>query len=245
MTNPGDSARLISRRTMIAGTGMAALAATSWGRTAAASSDVAGSKGNAKDSLARLKAGNARFVSGELHTKEYLAETRKRLTGGQHPFATILCCSDSRVPVELVFDQTLGDLFVVRVAGNVVSTEVLGSIEYAALHLKSPLLVVMGHERCGAVDAALAALKGHADEPPNITALLNLIEPGLKGLDMSQPTQKMLTAGVEANVQWSLKQLREAPEIKGMLDKKSLGIAGGVYHFDSGRVQFLEESIPG
>jgi carbonic anhydrase len=245
MTIPEDSSRIISRRTMIAGTGMAMLAAASWGRDAAATPSVTAGKGGAKESLAKLKAGNELFVSGQLHTTEYLAETRKKLEGGQHPFATILCCSDSRVPVEIIFDQTLGDLFVVRVAGNVVSTEVLGSIEYAALHLKAPLLLVMGHQRCGAVDAALESIKGHANEPPNITALLNLIEPGLKGLDMSQPAEKLLAAGVDANVHWSVKQLRESPEIKAMLDRKTLGIVGGVYQFDSGRVKFLEESIPG
>jgi carbonic anhydrase len=235
--------RIISRRTMIAGTGMTILAATGWARAAAALSDATGSALSAKEALANLKAGNERFASGQLHLKSDLAGARKKLVGGQKPFATILCCSDSRVPPEIIFDQSLGDIFVVRVAGNVVDTDDLGSIEYALLHLKSPLLVVVGHQKCGAVDAALGAMKGHADEPPNITALLKLVEPGLKGLDMSLPAQELLEAGVRANVQWSLKQLREAPEIKAMLERKTLGLAGGIYQLESGKVKFLEESI--
>lgn len=110
-----------------------------------------------------LKEGNARFVSGTLVLKEHYEEDRKRLSEGQHPFAVVLCCSDSRVVPEILFDQKLGDLFVIRNAGNVVDEDVLGSIEYAVEHLGSPLVVVLGHSCCGAVTATCQGgeLPGH------------------------------------------------------------------------------------
>lgn len=110
-----------------------------------------------------LKEGNARFVSGTLVPKDHYEEDRKRLSEGQHPFAVVLCCSDSRVVPEILFDQQLGDLFVIRNAGNVVDEDVLGSVEYAVEHLGSPLVVVLGHSRCGAVTATCQGgeLPGH------------------------------------------------------------------------------------
>ena len=114
-----------------------------------------GSPKTAAEALEQLKAGNRRFTDGELRRDHTGADRREQLVAGQQPFATILGCSDSRVPVEIVFDQDFGNLFVVRVAGNVVADVVLGSIDYAVRHLKTPLLVVLGHEHCGAVAAAL------------------------------------------------------------------------------------------
>lgn len=110
-----------------------------------------------------LKEGNARFVSGHLTPKDHYDEDRKKLSEGQHPFAVVLCCSDSRVVPEIIFDQKLGDLFVIRNAGNVVDEDVLGSIEYAVEHLESPLVVVLGHSNCGAVTATCQGgeLPGH------------------------------------------------------------------------------------
>src|SRR5205814_6637151 len=124
------------------------------------------------EALAELKAGNARFVRGESQLRD-LPQARQALAAGQHPAAIILCCSDSRVPPELVFDQTLGRLFVVRAAGNVVDPALLGSIEYAVEHLGARLLVVLGHSSCGAVDAAL---KG-GSASPNLRALVERIAP--------------------------------------------------------------------
>lgn len=120
---------------------------------------------NAAEALARLKSGNARFVEGRTRHAHEGADWRKQLVADQKPFATILGCSDSRVPPELVFDQGFGELFVIRVAGNVIDTDVAGSIQYASRHLKTQLLVVMGHEGCGAVTATLAAIDGLAEEP--------------------------------------------------------------------------------
>ena len=118
---------------------------------------------NASQALILLKDGNARFVSGNLAPKDHYAEDRLKLSEGQHPFAVVLCCSDSRVAPEILFDQQLGDLFVIRNAGNVVDEDVLGSIEYAVEHLESPLVVVLGHSSCGAVTATCQGeeLPGH------------------------------------------------------------------------------------
>jgi len=252
------SARRISRRTVLGGLGAAAAfaamptsrAASAGGAFALASpsgasdEDKGSSPINASGAMERLKTGNARFVSGHLRGKNDLPEIRKKLVVGQHPFATVVCCSDSRVPPEIVFDQSLGDIFLVRVAGNIIDTDVLGSIEYAVLHLKTPLLFVLGHQKCGAVDAALAELQGEGHEPENITALLRKITPGLKGVDLKLPKDQLLQAAVEANIQWTVKQLREAPELKRVLDSKKLGLASAVYELASGNVRIMEQSIP-
>ena len=140
------------------------------------------------------------------------AAWRKHLKGSQQPFATILACSDSRVPPELVFDQGFGDLFVIRVAGNIVATDVLGSLQYATRHLQTPLVVVMGHESCGAVTAAVDALEGRGKEPKFIAALVAAIEPGLKGLPADLAGADRVHAAVEANVRWSLRQLAALPQ---------------------------------
>ena len=118
---------------------------------------------DSQKALELLKEGNARFVSGNLAPKDHYDEDRQRLSQGQHPFAVVLCCSDSRVVPEILFDQKLGDLFVIRNAGNVVDEDVLGSVEYAVEHLESPLVVVLGHSSCGAVTATCQGgeLPGH------------------------------------------------------------------------------------
>src|SRR3954470_7237950 len=114
----------------------------------------------AEEALSRLKAGNARFVSGLARFPTVQKEVLAELSKGQQPYATILGCSDSRVPPELIFDAAFGELFVVRVAGNVISPEVMGTLQYAGVHLRTPLFVVLGHDGCGAVDAALATRHG-------------------------------------------------------------------------------------
>ena len=126
---------------------------------------------DAAEARQRLLEGNKRFVAGESAHGHTGKEWRKRLTAGQKPFATILGCSDSRVPIELIFDQGFGDLFVIRIAGNVISADVEGSLQYAEHHLHVPLLVVLGHEGCGAVTAALDAKFKRAREPERIEAL--------------------------------------------------------------------------
>jgi carbonic anhydrase len=239
----------LTRRSLL--TGMAAAAVSPWAFAYSAGSGHAGGSGSAagttKSAHAAFDAlvnGNKRFAAGQATARTNSASRRADLVSGQSPFAIVLACSDSRVAPESVFDQGLGDLFVVRVAGNVVATDVLGSVEYAVLHLNSPLIFVMGHQKCGAVAAALAAKEGKLNEPPHITELIALITPGLTGLNMQQTPDALLEDAIVVNVRYTLEQLRRAPEISRMLSKKSLGIAGGVYQLASGEVKILDQSIP-
>lgn len=130
---------------------------------------------DSQQAINQLKEGNARFASGDLTPKDDYATLREKLSVGQHPFAVVLCCSDSRVAPEIIFDQKLGDLFVIRNAGNIVDEEVLGSIEYAVEHLETPLVVVMGHAACGAVTATYHG----GDLPGHIIDLAKRIKPSL------------------------------------------------------------------
>jgi carbonic anhydrase len=141
----------------------------------------------AAEALARLKRGNARFVKGKARFPTLQKEVLIALTKGQQPYATILGCSDSRVPPELVFDAGFGELFIVRVAGNVLGPSILGTLQYANAHLHTPLFVVMGHEGCGAVEAALAAKFQGARHRSRIELLLTHILPALDGLDRALP----------------------------------------------------------
>lgn len=190
--------------------------------------------------LERLRLGNKRFVSGTTRHAHEGANWRKHLVGGQRPIATILSCSDSRVPPELVFDQGFGDLFVVRVAGNVIAADVLGSISYAALHLRTPLFVVMGHTSCGAVTAALDHRLKDSKEPGPIAELLKLIDPALQKIKLDGPYAATLVAAVEANVLWSVEQLAATPGAKSMLRDNKMKLVGGVYDLQTGAVKFLE-----
>jgi carbonic anhydrase len=167
-------------------------------------------------------------------------EWRLRLTKQQHPYATILSCSDSRVPPELIFDEGFGDLFVIRVAGHVVAHDALGSLAYAAEHLHTKLFVVMGHEGCGAVTAAVDSLLGQFKEPEHIESLVDLITPGLKQLDRQQPRKGLITAAVEANVRWSMDQVAHCPQVAKLLEAKLARLLGAVYELETGRVRFLK-----
>ncbi len=195
---------------------------------------------NAAEALKLLKDGNKRFAEGKVRHAHEAADWRKQLLGEQHPFAVILGCSDSRVPVELVFDQGFGDLFVIRVAGNVIADDVLGSIQYAVRHLKTALLVVLGHQGCGAVSATLDTLARKGEEPKYIDALVKRIEPGLKDLDPKLRGDARLNAAVEANARWSAKQIANQPEAKPLLEEKTLTLVGAIYELQTGKVQFLE-----
>ncbi len=193
----------------------------------------------ADEALARLVAGNDRFVRGEARFPTVQKEVLADLARGQRPYATIVGCSDSRVPPELIFDAGFGELFIVRVAGNVISPEVMGTLQYAAVHLSTPLFVVLGHEGCGAVGAALAARKG-AREPARIALLLENILPGLRDLPPGLAPDMEMRAAVEANVRWSMHQLLETPEGKARSAEGTMKLVGAVYHLESGSVRFLE-----
>jgi carbonic anhydrase len=212
------------------------------GHAQAAAAPAAPNAPSANDALAQLVAGNRRFVGGAAKHPNQDAALRKQLAGGQHPLATIVGCSDSRVPAELVFDQGFGDLFVVRVAGNVVGVSELGSIEYAVHHLHTPLVVVLGHESCGAVTAALSSAADRQKEAQGIQALLNELEPGLTKIDPALAPVERVHKGVEANVRWSMQQLANTPELMHPHEGAAPTIVGAVYDLASGTVRVLPPS---
>ena len=188
----------------------------------------------------RLSKGNARFVSGKLRHPHSANEWRKRLIDGQAPFATILGCSDSRVPPELLFDQGFGDLFVIRVAGNVIDTDVVGSIEYGVDHLKTKLVVVMGHEGCGAVTAALQADSDLQQEPNEIRSLVSKIKPATKKVSKEVPFEKRLNLSVAENVRESVRQLKAISDLATAEKESRTQIIGCVYEIKTGHVRMLE-----
>ena len=190
--------------------------------------------------LARLMEGNERFTRGELRYSRAPNELLAALAKEQHPFATILGCSDSRVPPELLFDMGFGELFVIRVAGNVMSPHVMGSLQYAGTHLKTPLFVVLGHQRCGAVQAALAAKLHGARERSRIQSLLDDIAPGLEHIDERLPPEQLLERAVEANVRWSIKQLLDTPEVRERNIEGRMKLVGAVCEIATGRVRILQ-----
>jgi len=162
------------------------------------------------------------------------------LEKGQHPFATVLGCSDSRVPVELLFDQGLGDLFIIRLAGHIVDPHVQGSMEYAFKHLDAKLIIVLGHEGCGAVTAAMAARESRDKEPFGILHVLERIEPIFQDIDESLPQAEKLRLAVEANVRLSMKRILSFPGHVAAQQRGEFEIVGAVYDMHTGKVRFLD-----
>jgi carbonic anhydrase len=189
--------------------------------------------------LQRLIDGNARFTAGKAGHPNQDTARRAELTKGQTPFAAIVGCSDSRVSPELVFDQGLGDLFVVRVAGNVVDADVAGSVEYAVEHLYTPLVLVLGHQKCGAVTAALLPQSQRVKETRDIQAILNQIQPVLKNVDPHLNEEQRWAASIEANARQSMKILAALPKLSRGVADKSLRIVCAVYELSTGMVNLL------
>jgi carbonic anhydrase len=200
---------------------------------------MSGSSVSADDALQRLIEGNERFLRGDVRAPRSQSEVLARLTRGQAPYATILGCSDSRVPPELVFDAGLGDLFVIRVAGNVYAPEVSGSLQYAGSHLDTHLFVVLGHRGCGAVAATLETKLHATPQRSRIRTLVDDILPGLPDLDPQSPPDLLLERAVEANVRWTMQQILAAPEAKVALAEGHKRLVGAVYDIASGRVRLL------
>ena len=215
------------------------------------------------EAISRLKAGNARYTSGKEQppessqerafeatnsyenagltflgmTADQAAKRRAELPKSQHPFAIIVSCSDSRVPPEIVFDQGLGDLFVLRVAGNVIDDHSLGSIEYAVDHLAVRLTVVLGHQRCGAVKAAKETIAAKGKAPAHIQSLVTAIKPAVEATVHGD-----LEATVEANVKNVAQALRSSPPVlKPKVDSGEVRVIGAYYNLDTGAVSFLDE----
>lgn len=184
-----------------------------------------------------LLEGNQRFVTGALTSPDDLTQRRGQVAGGQSPFAVVVCCSDSRVPPELVFDQTLGQLFVVRTAGQVLDEAARSSIIYGVDYLKAPLVVVLGHSGCGAVEAALAALAG-TPIPGYAYRFAEGIGPAVQGV-LDQPGDQLDNA-IRANIAWGVEQLRSAqPELTAAVRDGRLTVAGAHYDLASGEVSLL------
>jgi carbonic anhydrase len=190
-----------------------------------------------KDALARLKAGNQRFIAGKLQHPHQNPKRRAELATGQQPFAIVLGCADSRTSPEVLFDQGLGDLFVIRVAGNILDDHVLGSIEYAVDHLGAQLIVVLGHQRCGAVQAAKETLDSKAEAPAHINSIVAAIQPAVeatRGADVE--------ATIKANVENVVRSLRSSePVLRKEVEAGAITVLGAYYDLGTGAVAFTEE----
>ncbi len=188
-----------------------------------------------ENALRRLKEGNQRFVEERLRHPNEGSERRLQIAQAQHPFATIFACSDSREAPEIIFDRGLGDLFVVRTAGHALDRAALGSIEFSIEYLHVPLVVVMGHERCGAVKATLEALQNHQRAPNAIQSLVNLIRPAF---DDYPVTPDMLDFAIQANIRYTVRHLVQTPLIASALEEERVWVVGAYYDLDTGVVRF-------
>ncbi len=192
------------------------------------------------DALERLLQGNARYVADRRQNPGQTEERRVQIAAGQHPFAAILTCADSRVPPEILFDQGLGDLFVVRVAGNVVDDEIIGSLEYAVEHLGVRLIMVLGHERCGAIRAALETVLTGAEAEGHLESLVKAIEPALEEARLTDAD--VWDSVADANVQLTAAALRHShPILIEFVEAGELSVVGARYDLDSGWVTLLAE----
>ncbi|WP_241998589.1 carbonic anhydrase [Kribbella sp. VKM Ac-2569] len=184
--------------------------------------------------LERLRAGNVRFVAAQEQDLDEGIARRIAVSKGQHPFATILGCVDSRVPIELVFDQGLGDLVVVRSAGGALDQSVIGSLEFGVAELHTPLLLVLGHQRCGALDATIKALDKPTAHPGKLGYLVDTLAPAVRQIS-GKPGDR-LTNAVHANVTHVLAELRQSPVIAPLEKSGTLHLAGAYYELDTGKV---------
>ena len=201
---------------------------------------------DAKEALRRLKEGNRRYLSDDMPPILINAESRRQLLNSQNPFAIILGCSDSRVPAEIIFGQGLGDLFVIRVAGNVVAPSQIGSIEFAAEKFGTTLVVVLGHTMCGAVDATIEQLKRPTElRSPHLHSIVSRIRPSVEPLlDAAGNSDHatLMRRAVRANIGTSVSNLRHGSEIlEKLLESGKLMIVGAEYCLETGTVDFFDE----
>lgn len=200
----------------------------------------------AHEALERLRAGNRRFVKGSATNAARVDEAHRRaLASGQSPFAIILGCSDSRVPAELVFDQGLGDLFVIRVAGNIAAPSLVGSVEFAATAFGTRLVVVLGHSRCGAVLATLEELERPAEQrSPNLRSIVDRIRPSVEpllGTELPADRDRLVEAAVRANVGATCAALRHGSRVlEELVAEDGLAVVGAEYGLETGAVDFFE-----
>jgi len=201
---------------------------------------------SAREALERLQEGNRRFVSGVRNSDTLTSQTRRsELAAGQEPFAIILGCSDSRVPAEIVFDQGLGDLFVIRVAGNIVASSQIGSVEFAAARFGTPLVVVLGHSRCGAILATLEELmRARENQSRNLRSIVDRIRPSVETLlatDLRHDPDALVRHAVRANVRVSASHLRHGSEVlEQLIQRDRLLIVSAEYCLETGVVDFFD-----
>ncbi|AMW78158.1 carbonic anhydrase [Acinetobacter sp. TGL-Y2] len=200
----------------------------------------------AVEALERLKKGNQRFVNGETnHQKLLTHHERAQMAETQEPFAIILGCSDSRVPAEMVFDQGLGDLFVIRVAGNIVAPSQVGSVEFAVDSFNCPVVIVLGHTHCGAIDSTIEALR-NPDQPPsaNLMSIVNRVRPSVEILmqtELKDDLKKLSCHAVRSNVFASVNQLRHGSAVlESFISKGKLKVVGAEYSLETGEVLFFD-----
>jgi len=201
---------------------------------------------SAREALALLRGGNDRFVA-DIRSHDALPSRARRveLTTGQEPFATVLGCSDSRVPVEIVFDQGLGDLFVIRVAGNIVAPSQVGSVEFAAEQFGTRLVVVLGHSDCGAIEATLEQLKRPKEnQSRNLRAIVDMVRPSVESLlatDLRHDVPALIRESVRANIRASANHLRHGSEIiEQLIRNDGLLVVGAEYSLKTGIVDFFD-----
>lgn len=194
----------------------------------------------AEEAILALKIGNARFFGAQRLPSEFSAIDRRAQILTQTPFAVVLGCSDSRVPTEIIYDQQAGDLFVIRVAGNVVEAGTLGSIEYAINHLKTRVVVVMGHEGCGAVQAAMQDEAERSFESQYIQFLIDRIVPSVSKLPRIRDSKARMREAVIANVRMQVHQLKQNQVVLEEMQKKEMAVIGAYYEISSGAVDFFE-----
>ncbi len=202
----------------------------------------------AQQALQRLKDGNRNFVTATLGDGSALKSRPFELADSQDPFAIILGCSDSRVPAEIVFDQGLGDLFVIRVAGNVVAPSQVGSVEFAAQRFGSRLVVVLGHTKCGAVEATLQELDRPSDRrSSNLRSIVDRIRPSVEALvytELRHDPEKLMHHAVRANIRTSVDHLRHGSQIlEQLIDAEELMVVGAEYSLETGAVEFFEAGV--
>jgi carbonic anhydrase len=201
---------------------------------------------SAKEALRRLRDGNLRFVANDCLGDAAISQARRtEATQGQSPFAIILGCSDARVPAELVFDQGIGDLFVIRVAGNIVAPSLIGSVEFAASSFNTPLVVVLGHTNCGAIYTTLKELLNPGQTgSENLKSIVNRVRPSVEGLlktDLRHNHEKLIASAVRSNVLASVNQLRNGSKIlEDLLSTQDFLIVGAEYNLETGMVDFFE-----
>tara|TARA_R110002111_G_scaffold2174_2_gene14233 strand:+ start:1314 stop:2039 length:726 start_codon:yes stop_codon:yes gene_type:complete len=229
---------MFSRRTLLKAGAFAAFTPWSFTHSIAAESTAAANAITPADALQRLMAGNARYAANTPNNRDFMADRAARAKS-QFPIAAILSCADSRVAPELAFDQNPGDLFVMRVAGNVMSPHLLASLEYGVKFLGTPLVMVLGHINCGAVSAAISVLKDKAELPGHLSGLIEAIKPAVVQAKASQP-KNLLNSAITENVRLQVADLKQSsPIIDKFYADKKIDIVGAIYDLETGNIALV------